>query len=332
MAIPRYDEIMRYALDLLNDGSARRPKGLEAELARQFELTEEELGQMYDSGNGPVFLDRISWALSYLKMAGFVTRPKRGHYKINAEGLELLSNPEKVKAVVKIKLRIRDKRKKLAELGDFGELAEPNEADAEGAEGAVEVVDEDSNQTPQDRLEEAYKNIRQSAYEAMLDTIMSKTPRAFEHLVVKLLEQMGYGGEVGAPGEVTPASNDGGIDGVIKEDVLGLGRIHIQAKRYDRDNTVGRSEIQKFVGALAVAQSNKGVFITTSRYSSGALKYAESLHGSTTLVLIDGQKLAKYMYDYNLGVQKEQTIEIKKIDGDFWDAMQDDPTDEGQNG
>ncbi|GAG34903.1 unnamed protein product, partial [marine sediment metagenome] len=118
-------------------------------------------------------------------------------------------------------------------------------------------------------------------------------------------------------------SNDEGIDGVIKEDVLGLGRIHIQAKRYDRNNTVGREEIQKFVGALAVAQSNKGVFITTSSYSKGAIEYADSLHGSTTLVLIDGQGLAKYIYDYNLGMQTEQTIEIKKMDSDFWDSMQD---------
>jgi len=140
---------------------------------------------------------------------------------------------------------------------------------------------------------------------------------------VLLLERMGYGGQVKDAGEVTQASNDGGIDGVIKEDVLGLGRIHIQAKRYDRNNTVGREEIQKFVGALAVAQSNKGIFITTSNYSKGAVEYASSLHGSTTLVLIDGFQLARYIYDYNLGMQTEQTIEIKKMDSDFWDTMQD---------
>ena len=134
---------------------------------------------------------------------------------------------------------------------------------------------------------------------------------------------MGYGGEVKNSGVVTQYTNDGGIDGVIKEDVLGLGRIHIQAKRYNRSNTVGREEIQKFVGALAVAQSNKGVFITTSAYSKSAIEYAASLHGSTTLVLIDGQKLAQYIYDYSLGMQTEQVIEIKKMDSDFWDSMQD---------
>ena len=134
---------------------------------------------------------------------------------------------------------------------------------------------------------------------------------------------MGYGGEVKAAGEVTQYSNDKGIDGIIKEDVLGLGRIHIQAKRYARENTVGREEVQKFVGALAVAQSNKGVFITTSSYSKGAIKYAENLNGTTTLVLIDGNKLAEYIYQYSLGMQTEQTIEIKKLDSDFWDSIDD---------
>ncbi|MFY7741542.1 MAG: restriction endonuclease [Flavobacterium sp.] len=134
---------------------------------------------------------------------------------------------------------------------------------------------------------------------------------------------MGYGGEIKNSGLVTKASNDGGIDGIIKEDVLGLGRIHIQAKRYKLESTVGREEIQKFVGALAVAQSNKGVFITTSYYSKGAIDYVNSLNGSTTIVLIDGEKLAEYIYDFGLGMQVEQTIEIKKLDADFWDSMKD---------
>jgi restriction system protein len=121
-------------------------------------------------------------------------------------------------------------------------------------------------------------------------------------------------------------SNDGGIDGVIREDILGLGRIHIQAKRYAIERTVGREEIQNFVGALAVAQSKKGVFITTSSFSRGAEEYAASLNGMTNLVLINGQQLAKYIYDYGLGMQDEQTIVIRKIDGDFWDQFPDDPS------
>ncbi len=153
--------------------------------------------------------------------------------------------------------------------------------------------------------------------------ILNKSPREFEKLVVMLLQKMGYGGEVKAAGEVTQYTNDKGIDRIIKEDVLGLGRIHIQAKRYARENTIGRDEVQKFVSALVVAQSNKGVFITTSSYSKGAIEYAENLNGTTTLVLIDGNNLAEYIYQYNLGMQTEQTIEIKKLDSDFWDSIDD---------
>ncbi|SMG63549.1 Mrr restriction system protein, partial [methanotrophic bacterial endosymbiont of Bathymodiolus sp.] len=142
-------------------------------------------------------------------------------------------------------------------------------------------------------------------------------------ITLSLLERMGYGGQVKNAGQVTQASNDGGIDGIIKEDLLGLGRIHIQVKRYGIGNTVGRDEIQKFVGALAVAQSNKGVFITTSSYSKGAHEYANNLNGTTALVLIDGQQLARYIYDFNLGMQIEKVIEIKKLDSEFWDLMQD---------
>jgi len=157
----------------------------------------------------------------------------------------------------------------------------------------------------------------------ILSIILSKSPRTFEQLVVDLLQKMGYGGEVKDAAEVTQYSNDKGIDGIIKEDVLGLGRIHIQAKRYARENSVGSREVQEFIGALAVAQSSKGVFITTSAYTKGAREAVANLSGSTKLVLIDGIQLAQYFYEYNLGVQTVETIELKKLDGDFWDALTD---------
>ncbi len=304
MAIPRHWNIMESALHLLKDGGARWSRDFEIPLAKHFQLTVEEVSQMYDSGNGPVFYDRITWALSYLAMAELVDRPKRGLYQINETGLELLKTPEKIRDYVQAKVIAREARKKQER-------------------PAAELEEEISTLTPQESLYDSYAKIRQSTYEAILDTILSKTPVEFEHLVVKLLQKMGYGGEIKDAGQVTSPTADGGIDGVIKEDILGLGRIHIQAKRNARDNTVGREEIQKFVGALAVAQSNKGVFVTTSSYSREAVEYADSLHGSTTLVLIDGQDLAKYIYDYSLGMQPEQTIEIKRMDSDFWDSMQD---------
>jgi len=304
MTIPRYDELFVSILDFLKDQSERKPKELEIPLADELGLAEEDVSKLYESGNGPIFYDRICWSLSYLRMAGLVEKPKRGIYKISKNGLSILTTPEKIKNYVKETLIERDKKKK--------------------KEKSVELeTNEDSDLTPQEKLYESYENIRLSAYEDILDTIISKSAKEFEHLVVTLLERMGYGGKVKNAGKVTQYTNDGGIDGVIKEDVLGLGRIHIQAKKYDRKNTVGREEIQKFVGALAVAQSNKGVFITTSSYRKSAIDYAASLHGITTLVLIDGQKLAQYVYDYSLGMHTEQLIEIKKMDSDFWDSMQD---------
>lgn len=132
---------------------------------------------------------------------------------------------------------------------------------------------------------------------------------------------MGYGGEIKNSGQVTQYSNDKGIDGIIREDILGFGRINIQAKRYAIENNVPREDIQKFVGALAVAQSDKGVFITTSDFTKGAYEYVDSLNFSRKIVLINGEKLAEYIYNYNLGMQTERIIEIKKLDSDFWDNM-----------
>ncbi|MBO9491425.1 restriction endonuclease [Endozoicomonas sp. G2_1] len=305
MTIPKYDEIRLPALQYLAKQDVVRLKDFERPLAKHFSLSEEEISLMYESGNGYVFYDRLSWALSEVNAAGLVDKPKRGYYKINDDGLKAISEPEAFEEFVKTKLKEASKKKNTAIKGE-------------------QVTDNENELTPQEQLYQSYSDIRRKVYDDILDTIISKSPYEFEHLVVKLLEKMGYGGQVRDAGTVTSASNDGGIDGIIKEDVLGLGRIHIQAKRYKKDNTVGREAIQNFVGALAVAQSNKGIFITTSSYTKGAHEYASNLNGATTLVLIDGLELAKYIYDYNLGMQVEQVIEIKKLDSDYWDSLKDD--------
>lgn len=256
---------------------------------------------MYDSGNGPVFLDRISWAMSFLNLAGYIDKPKRGVYQINDAGRLVLQREDAQTYLYKAHTKRKSKPLTVDESADI----------------------EAEDKTPLQLFSESFDEIKKSIYDEILETVLRKSPREFEHLVVSLLERMGYGGQVKNAGEVTQASNDGGIDGIIKEDLLGLGRIHIQAKRYDIGNTVGRDEIQKFVGALAVAQSNKGIFITTSSYTKGAQEYANNLNGTTALVLIDGQQLAQYIYDFNLGMQVEKVIEIKKLDSEFWDLMQD---------
>lgn len=308
MSIPKYDEVMPAVLQELAkpDVGIVSWKSLEDPLAEYFNLTEEDVAKEYESGNGRIFLDRISWAITYLVIAKLVERPKRGFCTITDLGHTKVGNTDEIKSYVKQKLAEHDAQRK---------ESKQESDEIHSSELSVDI-------TPDEALNQAAQNIREKVYEDILDTILSKTPYEFEKLVVKLLDKMGYGGQVKDAAQVTQATTDGGIDGIIKEDILGLGKIHIQAKRYARENSVGREEIQKFVGALAVAQSNKGVFITTSSYSKGAIEYADSLYGSTNMVLIDGVKLAEYIYDYSLGMQTEQLIEIKKMDVDFWDSMQ----------
>jgi restriction system protein len=307
MAIPKHDEIRIPAMTLLKEKGRLKLRDFIDPLSNHFDLSEEEVTEMYDSGNAHIFYDRVSWALSYLNMAGLLDKPKRGMYQINQKGLELLKTPTKVDTYIatQIEKRVPSKKKK----------TETN--------NKLLLTKDSSNSTPQERLYNSFENIRNAVYQEILSTILSKNPTEFEKLVVILLQEMGYGGEIKNSGLVTKQSNDGGIDGIIKEDILGLGRIYIQAKRYNLSSSIGREEIQKFVGALAVAQSNKGVFITTSYFTKHAIEYADNLNGSTTVVLIDGKKLAEYIYDFGLGMQIEQTIEIKKMDTDFWDSMQD---------
>ena len=307
MPIPKHDEIRVPALQLLaNQGTLKTDDFIEP-LAKHFKLTEEEVAEKYASGNSQIFRDRISWALSYLNMSGLLDKPRRGVFRINEKGKELLKTPDKVNDYIQKQL----------------ELREPKRQKKQTTEDKIALDDTSSGQTPQEKLYASFSNIRKSIYAEILTTILSKTPYEFERLVVMLLQKMGYGGEIKNSGLVTQSTNDGGIDGIIKEDILGFGRIHIQAKRYNLNSSISRPEIQKFVGALAVAQSNKGVFITTSSFSQGAIEYAESLNGSTTVVLIDGNDLARYIYDYGLGMQVEQTFEIKRLDADFWDRFKD---------
>lgn len=309
--IPTHDEIRVPALKLLKEKGVLKLKDFEAPLAEKFNLTHDELIKMYDSGNGPVFYDRISWALSYLNMAGLTKKPKRAYYEITEDGMKVLNTPEKVDEYITKRIQQRNQEKSIVI--------------NENITTSNSIDDSNEDMTPSETIEISFKKIKNKIYNDILDTIISKSPREFEKLVVSLLQKMGYGGEIKNSGEVTQYSNDNGIDGIIKEDVLGFGRIYIQAKRYQRDNKIGREDLNKFVGALAVAQSNKGVFITTSSFNKNAVEYASKLN-TATLVLIDGEQLAKYVYDYSLGMQTKEIIEIKELDSDFWDFMEDDNT------
>ncbi len=313
MNIPKYDEIQLPALQILSKGGQLKSRDLEEQLVVHFRLTDEERNQLYKSGNGPIFLDRINWALSYLNMAGLVSKPKRGIYEINDIGKEILKTPHQFHQFIAKQIELREPTKR------------KNEKDI--VENETDITDLTAGSlnelTPEEILYNSYQGIKKSIYREIIDTILSKSPREFEKLVVELLQRLGYGGQVKNSGLVTQYSNDKGIDGVIKEDILGFGRIYIQAKRYSRENLVGREDIQKFVGALAVENSDKGVFITTSDFNKGAYEYVSNLSSNTKIVLINGNKLSEYIYEYNLGMQTERIIELKKLDSDFWDSLQD---------
>lgn len=287
-----------------------RMRDLKLLLAKHFHLTQEEMNAWYPSGNGEIFYDRISWALSYLFIAGLVEKPQRGDYKISEKGLSMLSTctekqiNEYVRATVNARTREKSKSK------DEKNVSHPTATDNE--------------RTPEEDLGDSYDRIKQNIQSQILTTILSKRPQEFERLVVKLLQTMGYGGEIKNSGIVTRLSNDGGIDGIIKEDILGFNHISIQAKRYALNNNVKRNEVQSFVGAVAGTPSKKGVFITTSDFTKGAIEYVESLNGSPTIILINGQQLTDYIYDYGLGLQTEKVLKIMKMDTDYWDAIEND--------
>jgi restriction system protein len=307
MPIPKHNELRVPVLEYLRNRGASSSKEMVTPLSQTLNLTEEEVNQMYASGNGPIFKDRISWALTYLGLSGLINKLGRGVYEISQKGKEMLNTPVKIDSYIDSQMALREAQKN-------GIATNKEQIMTQGSTHKL---------TPQEELYESYSNIKKTVLNEILDTIISKSPREFERLVVALLQKMGYGGEVKDSGIVTQATNDQGIDGIIKEDILGFGRIHIQAKKYGHENGIGREDIQKFVGALAVAKSNKGVFITTSYYTKGALEYAKNLNGQTNIVLINGDELAEYIYHYDLGLQTEQIIYIKKLDNDYWDAMQD---------
>ena len=309
MDIPRYDEMFQVVLKTAEKGDTHKKSAFTPLLARHFNLSDEMVAAEYPSGNAMIFADRISWTLSYLALSNLLERPKRGYYIINDLGKQFAQKSnEEINAYVKQQMLLRQQEKNAQHLSD-GLTAAP-----------VEYLSEQV--TPLEQLNQGYAQIREETYNEILDTILSKTPTAFEHLVVALLQKMGYGGAVEKAGRVTRASGDGGIDGEIKEDVLGLGRIHIQAKRHQRDAVIGRPEIQNFAGALMGSRANKGVFITTARFSAQAVEFAENL-SNARLVLIDGMKLAEYIYQYDFGMQTEQVFSIKKLDADYWDNLAD---------
>jgi restriction system protein len=248
----------------------------------------------------------MGWARTYLKKAGLLDAPKRGMVSITERGLEVLKKkPKKVDNNL------------LKQFPEFLEFQNITKKDVETSEHSDNTQAE--KQTPEETIDLAYQNIRQSLAQELIDTVRRLSPTFFERLVVELLVKMGYGGSIKDAGRAIGKTGDEGIDGTIKEDKLGLDIIYIQAKRWQAGNVVGRPELHKFVGALAGQGAKKGIFITTSSFSKDALNYAPK--NETKIVLIDGVQLAQLMIDYNLGVSVQRAYEIKRLDNDYFEEV-----------
>lgn len=298
MTIPVCWQITLPLLKLYRDGHEHSRTELLATLAREFGLSEPDLAEKLPSGRQGRFDNRVAWAKSHMKQAGLIDSVGRGVHRITTRGAEVLANPPEIIDVNFLR--------QFEEYGAFRNRFKKREGDI--SETAV------LENTPEELLEAGYKQLREALASDLLQQVKQGSPAFFECLVVDLLKRMGYGGMREDAGQVLGKSGDGGIDGIINEDRLGLDVIYLQAKRWEGD--VGRPEIQKFVGALAGHKATKGVFLTTSGYSKEARTYAGQVNAK--LVLIDGSMLSELMIDYGLGVATVTSYEIKRIDSDYF--------------
>lgn len=303
MAIPDYQTVMLPLLRLLRDGREHNIGEVVDSLADEFRLSSEERQQLLGSGQQTVIRNRAGWARTYLKKAGLIESVRRGYFRITDRGQSVLaSKPERIDV------------KYLEQFPEFVAFRELRHERPDEAATPVTVSTDVVDATPEEALDAAYGRLRLDLEGELIDQVKGASPSFFERLVVELLVRMGYGGTLRDAGQAVGRSGDGGIDGIIKEDRLGLDVIYIQAKRWE--STVGRPEIQKFAGALQGHRARKGVFMTTSSFSAEAVEFASRI--DSKIVLIDGAALAKYMIDHNVGVSIARSYEVKKIDSDYF--------------
>lgn len=280
------------------------------EMVRCFNISEEEQSQLLPSGKYPIFRSRVGWAKTYLTKAGLVELPQRGSLRITSRGQEALTqNPARIdNAFLNQYAEFREFQKRSAPKSKQSEILDLNPVQS--------IARLENHQTPDERLESAFQDIYDSLAQDLLAQVKTCSPRFFERLVVDLLVAMGYGGSIEDAAEVVGKSGDGGIDGIIKEDRLGLDAIYIQAKKWEDARPVSRPDVQGFVGALSGHHASKGVFITTGRFAAPAREFVKNLNYK--VVLIDGEQLARYMMDFNIGVSLRQSYHVKKIDSDYF--------------
>jgi restriction system protein len=296
MSIPDFQSIMLPLLELTGDGKEHKLSETIEHLATHFQLTDTERKELLPSGKQARFNNRVGWSRLHLKGAQLLTQTSRGKFHITQRGLDVLAQ--------------RHSRIDVKFLKQFSEYLDFIGAKSNSPEVMPLLV-----QTPDELMDSAYQELRQNLAQELLERIKTASPAFFEQLVIELLVKMGYGGSLVDAGMAIGKTGDEGIDGIIKEDRLGLDAIYIQAKRWN--NTVGRPEIQQFVGALAGKGARKGIFITTSKFSEQAKSY---LPANVKVVLIDGKQLAEYAIEVNLGVSVVSEYQIKRLDLDYFDG------------
>lgn len=304
MTIPSYEELMPTVLR--HSTKEWLVRDAVAHISEELELTEDELAETLPSSNEKLISSRVQWALTYLVQAGLVERPRRAHFIITESGRVVLANDlDKLNS------------KYLQTIPAFQDfLSRKGTRKSSGkTQISTPLVENYTNKNPEELIGQAYEEIESELSEQILERILQNSPAFFEHLVVKLLSSMGYG-KPDTFAEVMGKVGDGGIDGIIHQDKLGLDVVYIQAKRYAVGNTVSRPELQAFVGTLAGVSAHKGVFVTTSRFSSGAMEYLKTV--SARVITIDGQQLADLMIEYEVGVRIKRTLEIHRVDEDFF--------------
>lgn len=303
-SLPNWEGFMMPVLEVLSDGVVRGRSDINAAVVARAGLTEVQTSEVLGSGQ-PKYANRIGWALSFLTNVGALARPSRGHYTITDVGRNVIT------------AHVGDLRER-----DFKMMAaDPNSgiteyiASTKTESTASSVGPDQVDLDPTEQVEQGIARIDDAVAAELLARLLDNSPTFFEHAVVKLLVAMGYGGAGGAA-NVTKQSGDGGIDGVIDQDALGLSRVYIQAKRYALDSSVGRPDLQAFVGALS-GKADSGVFITTARFSAGAEAYAREI--PARLILIDGARLVRLMIRYGVGIQVKDTYRVVEIDEDFFE-------------
>ena len=302
MPVPDFQSLMLPSLKALSDGSETHISEVRMRVAKSEQLSTEDLREMTPSSRQTTFVNRVSWAVIYMERAGLVERVKRAVYRLTEEGKRLLS-----KELTRIDLKFL--RQYPAYNAWISISKQREESDAQ-----LKTIE--STDTPEEALERAARQVRVELENDVIDRVRKADPAFLEKVVVDLLIKMGYGGGDAERGQVTGRSGDGGIDGTIREDALGLDEVYVQAKKYAESNTVGESYLRNFAGAIDAAGTNKGVFVTTASFTPAARKYVR--RSPKRIVLIDGPELARLLVAHNVGVRPRVRLEIKRIDEDYF--------------